>query len=189
MSFPIDGTIPAANNDPADDQPIMKSNFLNTKNYLSVDHVNPGTPGDGFHKQITFQKKTTQAAQSGQQSVLYTDAAISSTDPQLYWKNLRATYPISAIKAFGKIFIASNGTPSFSSQSTYNVVSASFSSPRTWLITLTANAANNFAFPIILVDNGAVNLSSYSYLTNVITVSVNPAVSVAFNFDFIMIGL
>lgn len=54
MSFPINTGIPATNNDPADDQPQMQQNFSNINGYLSVDHVEPGTVGDGFHEQVTM---------------------------------------------------------------------------------------------------------------------------------------
>lgn len=52
--FYIDPTIPAANNDPADDQPIMQTNFANINSYLQVDHTNPGIAGAGYHNQVTF---------------------------------------------------------------------------------------------------------------------------------------
>lgn len=54
MTFPIDTTIPAANNDPADDQPGMKDNFANINSYLQVDHTDPANPGAGQHAQVTF---------------------------------------------------------------------------------------------------------------------------------------
>lgn len=56
MSYPINPNIPAANNDPADDQPGMQTNFANINSYVQVDHTNPslGT-GAGQHKQVTFQ--------------------------------------------------------------------------------------------------------------------------------------
>jgi len=54
MTFPIDVNIPAANNDPADDQPLMQQNFSNINGYLQVDHTNPSATGAGQHKQVTF---------------------------------------------------------------------------------------------------------------------------------------
>lgn len=54
MTFPIDTTIPAANNAPADDQPKIQNNFANINSYLQVDHTNPAAVNAGFHKQITF---------------------------------------------------------------------------------------------------------------------------------------
>lgn len=55
MSYPINPNIPNANNDPADDQPVMQQNFANINSYLQVDHTNPAqNPGAGDHKQVTF---------------------------------------------------------------------------------------------------------------------------------------
>jgi len=54
MTFPIDVNIPAANNDPADDQPLMQQNYANINSYLQVDHTNPAAVGAGQHKQVTF---------------------------------------------------------------------------------------------------------------------------------------
>ena len=58
MSFPIDVNIPAATNDPADDQPRMMSNFANISGYLTVDHVAPGKINNGIHKQVHFTNQT-----------------------------------------------------------------------------------------------------------------------------------
>lgn len=52
MSFPIFTSIPGANNDPADDQPLMQSNFANIFGFLDVDHITPGATNDGYHQQI-----------------------------------------------------------------------------------------------------------------------------------------
>lgn len=54
MTFPINVNIPAANNDPADDQQPMQVNFSNINSYLQVDHTNPAAIGAGAHKQVTF---------------------------------------------------------------------------------------------------------------------------------------
>lgn len=54
MTFPIDPNIPAANNDPADDQPLMQQNFSNINQYLQVDHTNPSGTGAGRHARVTF---------------------------------------------------------------------------------------------------------------------------------------
>lgn len=50
--FPIDTTIPAAPNDPADDQPKMQTNFANIDGYLTVDHIEPGEMNAGYHSQV-----------------------------------------------------------------------------------------------------------------------------------------
>lgn len=54
MTFPIDITIPAAANDPADDQGPMQKNFENINSFLKVDHTNPASTGAGTHLQVSF---------------------------------------------------------------------------------------------------------------------------------------
>lgn len=53
-SFPINTTIPAANDRPSDDQPLMQSNFANINSYLKVEHTDPAAVNAGRHKQVTF---------------------------------------------------------------------------------------------------------------------------------------
>lgn len=54
MTYPININIPATNNDPADDQPLIRINFSNINSYLNIDHINPAAVGAGTHKQVTF---------------------------------------------------------------------------------------------------------------------------------------
>lgn len=59
MSFPIDITIPAAGNNPSNDQPKMLQNNINTNGYLTVDHVDPGATQNGIHKQSSYLSQAT----------------------------------------------------------------------------------------------------------------------------------
>lgn len=52
--YPLDTTVPAANNDPADDQPEMLTNFGNINGVIAVDHVTPGNVNNGYHNQATL---------------------------------------------------------------------------------------------------------------------------------------
>jgi hypothetical protein len=55
VTFPINVGIPSANNDPADDQPLIRQSFSNINGYVQVDHTNPGLAlGAGYHKQSTY---------------------------------------------------------------------------------------------------------------------------------------
>lgn len=94
MSYPIDTSIPAANNDPADDQPIMKDNYSNISNFLSVDHIAPGTANNGYHSQVHF--SANQAA-PGLTTVVGTSAAVQyantySTQSWPYWQNALGSF-------------------------------------------------------------------------------------------------
>ena len=86
MSFPIDGTIPNAPNDPADDQPIMKSNFNNIKGFLTVDHVAPGTVNAGFHSQVHINTNQAAPGLSGAVGVLFANTGTTSYS-QPFWQN------------------------------------------------------------------------------------------------------
>lgn len=53
-SFTFYSTIPAANNNPSQDQPKMLQNNDSTNQILAVDHVSFNTDNGGTHKQVTF---------------------------------------------------------------------------------------------------------------------------------------
>lgn len=91
MSYPINVNIPASNNTPAQDQPQMLTNFSNISGFLSVDHVAPGTTGDGYHKQTTFNAPISTPAPAGVVSVLYSKTTGSPSAQQLFFKNVQAS--------------------------------------------------------------------------------------------------
>lgn len=90
MSYPIDTSIPSANNDPADDQPLMKDNFSNISSFLSVDHVAPGTTNNGFHSQTHFNTNQSAPGLSGAVSVQYANTYSSQSWP--YWQNALGSF-------------------------------------------------------------------------------------------------
>ena len=184
MSFPIDVTIPAANNDPADDQPLMQQNFANISSFLAVDHIAPGTIGDGFHKQITYFTENIPGAVTDPVSIGFTaNAALlpstsnsATTVAQEFYKNNNGIFPTSALRAFalftnapGPVIPISNG---------FNVVSinnATAALMQTYTITLTAGATNGTNFLVLVtVSNNAV-VYTYSVAANVITLILNVA--------------
>ena len=93
MSFPIDGTIPAQNNAPAQDQPKMQSNFANIKGYLNVDHVLAGEENAGFHKQVTLNAPISTPSVTAPVSVIYSKTVSGSN--QLFYYNGTTDYPLS----------------------------------------------------------------------------------------------
>ncbi len=54
MTFSYSTTIPATNNDPADDQPQIQTNFASISGLISTDHVGFNVSGGGQHEQVTF---------------------------------------------------------------------------------------------------------------------------------------
>lgn len=87
-SYSYNPTIPASNNNPADDQPLMQTNFGSINGIISTDHYTFGSSGsnDGFHTQCTFPNVTTQSTPSNPKSVLYTNNDAFS-NPQLFFLN------------------------------------------------------------------------------------------------------
>jgi hypothetical protein len=55
MAFPFNTGIPAANNNPSADQPIMQLNNVSSYGILDVDHVTYGIVNAGTHKSVTFE--------------------------------------------------------------------------------------------------------------------------------------
>jgi hypothetical protein len=55
MAFPFNFGIPAANNNPSSDQPIMQQNNVSSYGILGVDHVTYGLTNAGTHKTVTFE--------------------------------------------------------------------------------------------------------------------------------------
>ena len=54
MTFSYNPNIPATNDDPADDQPQMQTNFASIAGLIAVDHVGFNATGGGQHNQVTF---------------------------------------------------------------------------------------------------------------------------------------
>lgn len=102
MTYPINVNIPAANNDPADDQPLMQTNFANINSYLQVDHTNPATTGAGEHKQVTFNSNNVPAIPTSP-PVLFTNNDAFST-PQLFF------YSGNAAKSSNQYVASTNGS-------------------------------------------------------------------------------
>ena len=103
MTYPIYTNIPAANNDPADDQPLMQINNANIAGYLGIDHVAPGALGDGFHQHVTYYNKFPPVAPIiGQVAIGYTNVGIANAAvPENFYTNASGTFPLSCVKAFG----------------------------------------------------------------------------------------
>lgn len=188
MSYPIDITIPAANNDPADDQPIMLQNTVNTVAYLTVDHVAPGATGNGYHKHVTFNDKIAAPALSGPMSCAFTATGTADpTHPELVWQNTAATYPISAIKAFGSFTtVLTPGPPSI--DNSYNAVSITgFSDPlgiSLYTVNLTPGALfGNPPLAVVVTGNSFATAVSYILSANTVTLlPVNPAAAQKISF-------
>jgi hypothetical protein len=157
MSYPIDITIPAANSNPSNDQSKMQKNFQNINGFLSVDHVTPGSVGDGFHKEVTFYTFNPPAvAPAGTTSIAFSDEGTASTAPQLYFQNSNSIFQLSPIRAFGLIALGGLTTaPTFANQFGFsNITLISAGPPFVFQVNFNPNIVNGIFYEIFVTAKG-----------------------------------
>ena len=101
MSFPINTGIPAAPNNPADDQPIMRQNYANISGFLAIDHVAPGAVNDGYHQQVHLLNEAAPGLGTAS-GVLYANIATGQSWP--FWQNALGSFQL-----MGQNSISANG--------------------------------------------------------------------------------
>lgn len=85
MGIFYDPTKPAANDKPANDQPIMQQNFASLKTLIDVDHVDFDSKYYGEHNQVTFGSDnvpslpTPNDASGNAQGILFTNTTSGSS--------------------------------------------------------------------------------------------------------------
>lgn len=75
--FTFTTSIPAANNAPASDQPLMLTNNVSTSSILNIDHYSFNNNSGGLHKQVTLPVESIPSSASGQ-AVLYANTSEQS---------------------------------------------------------------------------------------------------------------
>jgi hypothetical protein len=99
MSFPINTNIPAAGNNPSNDQPLMQQNFLNINGFLGVDLTGPGTGSAGQagqHNQVRF--SLNQAAPSLANAVCELFANVGPSLSELWFANGTKTWQMTDLQ-------------------------------------------------------------------------------------------
>lgn len=141
MSFTFDNTIPAANNNPSSDQPLMLQNNVSIQAILGVDHITFNQSNGGQHLQVTLPATTyvVPGAQVGNASVIYPNAGKLSTAAQLMYVNSNCTTQLSAIRAWALCDSAGN----FLDNQFINVASVNHFATGRFGITLTAGCVNS----------------------------------------------
>jgi|GEM_PF-5026029 hypothetical protein len=157
MSFTFNDTIPAANNNPSNDQPVMLANNVATNGILAVDHVTFNNAFGGTHKQVTFSSENVPGtAPSDPLSILYTNnitmatatnTVSASTIAQPFFQNQNAIFPISLIRAYG--YFDNNGNP----LNTYNCSSGPYVGGIGYIVSLASNAVIGTNFGVIVTSN------------------------------------
>lgn len=180
MSFTYNSSIPAANNNPSDDQPIMQQNAFAISNFVNVDHVSFNNANCGKHLQVTFNSKNTPGAQTDPQSVIYTANGLATTISQLKYVNQSGTFPLSTLRAYayfsaGTLFL--NTTNYFNVNTGGITVSATISQV-TYTIPLTTGATASNDVGIIFVSPQTNGLF-WTIAGNVITLKIAASTAAA----------
>lgn len=152
--------VPAANNNPSNDQPDMLVNTQSISDIWAVDHVTfSGNPA-GTHAQVTFSSKNTPGAQTDPQSVLYTRDGTASTVADLAFTNQNGTFYPNLIRAAAIVTSPTTLTQSFNVDSIVN------NSTGVYTVTLTSGATTGTnigvqinAYYAALAAGGGINAS------------------------------
>jgi hypothetical protein len=84
--FPFNTNVPATNDDPGDDQPIMKTNNNSLNGLLAVDHYSFNNGNGGFHQQVTLiSQGSAVVPAAGTSGVFFSKTANANAWP--HWKN------------------------------------------------------------------------------------------------------
>jgi hypothetical protein len=156
MTFSYNNAVPATNNNPSDDQPDMLINTESIEDILAVDHISFNTAGGGQHLQSRYNATPTYiaapGAQSGNNSIAYTQAGTASTAAQYLFKNSNVAVQLSAIRAWATC----DSTGAFLGSQRVNVTSVSLFSTGVYNVVLATNAvsSNQFAVLIAASSNG-----------------------------------
>lgn len=191
MSYPINTGIPAANNDPADDQPLMQQNYSNIASYLAVDHIPAGATGNGFHKQVTYYTENTPSSPTDPTSISFTAQASTlsqtkgsaSSIAQNFFRNQNGIFPINGIRAFG--VFASSINPVTTFLNGFNVESISGQNA-VYTITLTTNAVVGNNIAVITNTAGNTSTPSYTFSGGILTLT---SVTVGTNISFVILQI
>lgn len=169
MSYTYNTGVPAANNNPSDDQPDMLTNTQSINSLIGVDHVSFNDSLGGTHKQVTITSKNAGAAQTDPSSVLYTGNGTASSVAQLFYKNQNGTFLLSGIRAWAYV----NGSGSIVSSQSFNVsgITKSGSITGNYTVTLTANSTSSanygvFCTPSTVPGSSPPNAMAVGYVIN-----------------------
>ena len=152
-SFTYNSAVPAPNDDPSADQPVMQINAASIASIIAVDHVGFNTSPGGTHNQVTFSSENTPSTPSDPSSVLYTAAGTASPVASLQYVNANATFPINLIKAWA--MATSAGLVSGQS---FNVTSVTRNSTGTYTVVIPANVCTGTNYAVIATCTPTVSI-------------------------------
>lgn len=153
MSFTFNTTIPNANNDPSEDQPIMLQNNISNNAILAVDHISYNTANGGTHKYVQFKSIQAPGAPAGTESNIQVVAGVANTNPQLIFQNSNASFPVSLIRAYAVFTAVPAGSVTI--LNSYNVDSIVKNGAATTItVTLTADCTTGNNIGVLLNRSG-----------------------------------
>jgi hypothetical protein len=140
-------SIPATNNNPSNDQPLMQTNNQSINDLIAVDHVTFGVINGGTHKQVTFSSNNTPSLPTTFPT-FFTDATTGLAQPRFYSGSAAqsSTQYVPNLSpgstfALGGVIIKW-GTISFSAQSTVSISYAGSFINATLSVVISAKNAN-----------------------------------------------
>lgn len=153
MSFTFNTGIPAAGNNPSNDQPIMQANNVATDGILNVDHISFNANDGGTHKQVhltAFTNPTViNTGVTTEGSVIYSAAGVADTArAACKFKNDRnIPYVLNLIKAWAYV---DGATGNIISSQSMNVTSTTRTSAGNYSIVLDANTVTGTNFSVLV---------------------------------------
>jgi len=192
-NYTFDDTIPAANNDPSTDQPVMLSNNVANQGIWDEDHVGFNAANGGTHKQINFFSNISGSVGSalacaypGSRPASYSNSTGSSAT-NLYAINTDATsypFPMSCIKAGGVIDVAG---PTFDTQ--FNCAIVAHPSGTTYTVTLQSGVTTGNNVIVFFTPNSVSSSAStaYSFSAGVLSMTIGAGSATKISFLIIQV--
>lgn len=197
MTFNFNENIPATNNNPSADQPIMQINNASTKSIIAVDHLTFDSSGSGGagasagqHKRVTYNNKTAPAAPVDPIAIAYTNNAATmaeavgaaTTVAQNFYINQNGIFPLSCIRAFGNFTTLNNSNGAVGASNSFNVSTivasgAPGAAGTIYTITLVAGSTNASNVVVLITVNSNANMLtllnalSYTFVNGVLTIT------------------
>lgn len=184
MSILYNNGIPAAANNPSDDQPDMQTNTDAIDQIIGIDHVsfNSGAGAtSGHHLQVTFDSKNAAGVQIDPVSTLYTGSGSASSVSQMLYRNQNGIFPASAIRAFGSL-VPNVGTLTNS----FNCSFTSFVAP-ILTIALAANAVSSDNVIVLITTANPTSQISYTFTNPNLVISVLPVTAQSAILNFLVL--
>ncbi len=176
-TFTYYNDIPAANNNPSDDQPKMASNTNAIDQIIAEDHYTfeSAQLKDGQHKFMRLPFTASPGAQTEPASVLYSSTGPVTTKSELTYKNQNGTFAASAVKAFCS-FVTVNGpavsvTPT--TQSNISSITSTGTGARNYTVVLNAGTLTTDNAVVLATVNSPSRVVTYSLSAGTLTLTVS----------------